>query len=189
MANFNITRLTALPTTRTANTVYLIGPPDRPAQLEMYVTGNDAATIKRILTQTDIQAMIDASAVSGGSGSTIVVNDIAARDALTLTENAFVFVVDASADTTVASGGATYVYRQSNTSFTKISEAESLDITLSYNNITGRPTATPGEIDAAVAAAHTHANKTQLDLIGQNGDGNLTYNSALPVIAWTETSW
>ena len=85
-------------------------------------------------------------------------------------------MLDASADATVASGAATYVYDFGNTTWVKISEAESLDVVLDWSNIQNGPSSSPAAIDAAVADSHTHANKTQLDKIGENGDGNLTYD-------------
>ena len=47
-----------------------------------YVTGASAATVKRIIDHSTVQAMIDA-AVAAGSGGAVIVDDIAARNALT----------------------------------------------------------------------------------------------------------
>ncbi|MEO1220285.1 MAG: hypothetical protein AAFY42_02885 [Pseudomonadota bacterium] len=171
MATFNITRVTALPDPLEANTAYLVSV--AADKVELYVTGNNAVA-RRILNEADIQALIDASV--GGIAGVEVVDDIAARDALSPTSNVQVFVIDASADATVASGGATYIYRLSNDTFYKISEAESLDFVFNWSGLQGGPSSTPVAIDQAVANSHTHANKTQLDQIGQNGDGDLTYN-------------
>lgn len=171
MASFRIERVTAVPGTLTANTIYIVSvAADR---AEIYITGN-TATARRILNETDVEALIDA-AVSGLAGVQVVAN-IAERDALVLTSNAQVFVIDATGDATVASGGATYVYRASNDTFTKISEAESLDLVLQWAAIQGKPTSSAAAIDAAVTASHSHSNKTQLDQIGQNADGDFTYN-------------
>lgn len=172
MATFTISRVTALPGTLDANTVYLVSTGAN--HLELYATGN-TADARRILTETDIQALIDAS-ISGLSAVEIVA-DIAARDALTLTANAMVLVLDASADSTVTSGAALYAYRQSNDTFTKVAEYESMDVTINWSDIVGRPSSTPAQIDTAVANSHTHANKTQLDQIGQSASGDITYNS------------
>lgn len=171
MASFRIERVTALPGVLTANTIYMVSV--SADVFEFYATGN-SATARRILNQTDIEALIDA-AVAGLSGVSVVA-DIAERDALTLTANTQVFVIDATADATVASGGATYIYRESNSTFTKISESESLDLVLQWASIQGRPSSSAAQIDSAVSNSHTHANKTQLDLIGQNAGGDLTYN-------------
>ena len=170
MPAFQIARVTALPDPLEANTVYLVS--TGAETMEMYVTGNTAGA-RRILHQADIQAMIDASI--SASGVIEVVDDIAARDALSLSANAQVFVIDASADLTVDSGGATYLYRQSNDSFIKISEAEGLDLGIAWANISDGPTSTPAAIDAAIANAHTHPNRTQLDKVGENAGGDITY--------------
>ena len=64
--------------------------------------------------------MIDASA----SSPNFVVADITERNALTPSNGSLALVLDASADATVDSGAATYVWRTSTTSWIKVSEAE-----------------------------------------------------------------
>lgn len=171
MATFRIERVTAIPGTLAANTIYMVSV--GVDKVELYVTGN-TATARRILNQDDIQDLIDAAVA--GLGSVTVVQNINERNALVLTQNTQVLVIDATGDPTVASGSATYIYRASNSTFVKISEAESLDVALSWANLTGKPTSSPAQIDAAVTASHSHTNKTQLDLIGQSASGDITYN-------------
>jgi hypothetical protein len=171
MATFNISRVTALPGTLLADTIYLVS--TGVDKVEMYVTGN-TATARRVLNQADIQALIDASLA--GVSALEVVADIAARNALVLTKNTQVLVINATGDATVASGAATYVWRQSNSTWTKISEAESLDVAMTWASLTGKPASSVAAIDAAVANSHTHANLSQLGLIGQNAGGDITYN-------------
>lgn len=183
MATLNIERVTALPGTLATNSIYVVSVGTDKA--EIYVTGN-TTTARRLLNETDIQALIDASI--SGIGAVEIVADIAARDALTLTANAQVMVLDASADATVSSGAATYIYRHSDTSFTKISEAEGLDVVLQWANIQGGPTSTAAQIDSAVSDSHTHSNKTQLDKVGENGSGQLTYDGDEFVLAGA-TDW
>lgn len=187
MANFQIFRETTLPGTLQPYAMYVVAPAAKPNYVEIYVTGASAATVKRVISEDDIQALIDAS-ISGMAGIEVVDN-IAARNALTPATNVQVLVLDASADATVTSGAATYVYQLSTTSWIKISEAESLDIALTWANILNRPTSDVADIDDAVTKRHTHANKTELDKIGENIDGNFTYDGALPVIDWTSTGW
>lgn len=64
------------------------------------------------------------------SNSAVFAADIAARDALVLTKNTFVFVADASADATVDAGAALYFYNLATTSYTKVAEYESMDFTI-----------------------------------------------------------
>lgn len=187
MAEFRIAKVTALPGTLTAHTVYLVAPPARPDFVEMYVTGASPSTVKRMLREQDVADMI-AAAVDGLSSIEVVAN-IAARDALVLTANTQVLVLDATGDPTVASGAATYVWRAATSTWTKISEAESLDVQIQWSSIIGRPSSSPALIDNAVALRHTHTNKTQLDKIGEDADGNLTYDGDLPVTGWTEVNW
>jgi hypothetical protein len=98
-----------------------------------------------------------------------------------------VWVNDASDDTTVTSGWAIYRkkvgvgidYTQL-AGWTKVSEAEQLDVVVTWDSIQGKPTSTPAQIDQAVTDDHTHANKAQLDLIGFDATTSRpTYNSNL----------
>lgn len=174
MALVKIYKETAVPSTIEANAIYLVGPTGDPSALEIYVVNSAGDAVRKTPGTAEIQALIDAS-VAGISGTEIVA-DIAARDALTLTSNAMVLVEDASADATVDAGAALYTYKHATTSFTKIAEYEGLDVVLSWASITGGPTSTPAQIDAAVGNAHTHSNKTQLDKISEDGNGDPTYS-------------
>lgn len=187
MATYRIFKETALPGTLQPHAIYLVAPAARPDYVEMYVTGAVATTVKRIIDEAHVQEMIDASV--SGVGGIEVVSDISARNALTPTTNLQVLVLDATGDATVASGAATYVYRLSNDTWYKISEAESQDVVQSWANITGKPDSSAAAIDTAVANSHTHANKTQLDKVGEDGNGDFTYNGSLPKIAWASEAW
>ncbi len=187
MATFKIFRETALPGTLEPYALYVVAPTAKPDYIEIYASDATGTTAKRIIQDTDVQDLIDASL--SGIGAIEVVADITARDALTPTKNLQVLVLDARADNTVTSGSATYIYQLATTTWIKISESESLDVILNWDNIVNKPTSTASQIDTAVANSHTHANKTQLDKIGEDGDGNLTYNGSLPVIAWSSTGW
>ena len=187
MASVKIYKETALPGTLQANSIYLVAPAGSPAYVEMYVTGTSATTVKRIINEADIQAMISAS-LAGMSGLEIVAN-IAERNALTLRNGLQALVLDATADTTVNLGAAMYVYLLATAEWIKISEYESLDLVLEWSAIQNKPASSVADIDDAVNKKHLHANKTQLDKIGEDGDGNFTYNNALPKIAWDTTGW
>ena len=116
-----------------------------------------------------------------------VVADIASRDAISSPNvGDLVLVIDASADVTVDSGAATYVWDGS--AYVKISEYESLDLIVNWSDIVGKPTSTPSAIDQAVTDSHTHVNKTELDKIGEDGDGCLTYNG-VAIDKWTTNNW
>lgn len=187
MATYQVFKETTLPGTLQANSIYLVAPAAKPDYVEMYVTGSSASTVKRIINDVDVQDMIDTSVAS--QTQLEVVTDITARNALTPTRNMTVLVLNATGDATVASGAATYVYRLSTTSWTKISEAESMDLSITWASITGKPTSAVIDIDDAVTKRHTHANLTQLNKIGEDGNGDLTYNGALPKTAWQSTNW
>jgi len=187
MAAVKIYKETALPGTLQANSVYLIAPAGSPNYVEMYVTGTAGTTVKRIINEDDIQAMISAS-LAGLSGLDIVA-DITARNALTPSNGAMALVLDATGDTSVQSGAAMYVYQLATTTWIKVSEYESMDLVLEWSAIQNKPTSAVADIDDAVSKRHSHANKTQLDKVGEDGDGLLTYNGLLPKIAWDSTAW
>ena len=186
--SLQIFRETALPTELVPYAIYMIAPSGaaNAAYVEMYVTDSSGAA-KRIVNRADISAMIATEIASANSLS--IVADIAARNALAPVRSEFVFVVNATGDSGVASGGATYLYNVGSSTWLKISEAESLDVVTNWNSITGRPTSTPNDIDAAVSVMHAHSNKTQLDNIGQNAGGLLTYNGVLPLTGWMTVAW
>lgn len=187
MANFLVFRETALPGTLQPYAMYLIAPAANPDFLEIYVTGSTASVVKRVINTDDIQTLIDNSLSS--LNQLEIVADIAERDALTPTANITVLVLDASADATVNSGAATYIYKLSTTEWIKISEWESLDVALTWESLQNKPTSLVADIDDAVAKRHTHANKTELDKITESAEGYLLYNGSLPPTAWGSTGW
>lgn len=189
MAAIQFFRETALPGTLQPSSIYFIANPATPAYFELYVTDAAGTATKRTPTQADIQSLINSSIAA--SNNLTIVNTIAARDALLpLTTTKWVYVIDATGDATVTSGGATYLYDPSGAgTWIKAAEAESLDLTLNWSSIVGKPTSTPAQIDAAVTAAHTHANMTQLNKIGEDSGGNLLYNGSLPATGWTSANW
>jgi len=187
MAAFQIFKETALPGTLVANAIYLITHPANANYLEIYVTDNAGTATRRIPTESDIQALINSSITA--LAAVEVVADIASRDALAPTVNTQVMVLDASADPTVTSGAATYIWDNANSSWEKISEAESMDVALDWNNIINGPSSSAAAIDAAVAATHTHANLTELNKIGEDGDGDLTYSGQNVVMRGGPPAW
>ena len=188
MAKIKISQVTAVPTggAIVANTIYMVSV-GATNKMEVYMSNSAGDALKRVFNESDIQALINASV--SGLGGIEVVDDIAARDALIPSSNVQVMVLDASADPTVSSGAATYVYRLSNTTWYKVSESESLDFVFNWSNLQDKPTSTVAQIDSAVTNSHTHANKTQLDLIGQDGDGDITYNGSKVANEYTSTAW
>lgn len=188
MATYRVFKETAVPATFQPHSIYLIAPAARPDLVEIYVSNAAGTAARRTLDQTTVQSMIDA-AIAAGSGGTAIADTIAARNAISAQNGQVVLVLDASADPTVNAGAATYVWRSSTSTWIKISEAESMDVVLAWGSITGRPNSTPAAIDTAVANSHTHANKTQLDKVGEDADGLLTYDGNLPRIAWDSVNW
>lgn len=185
---FQVFKETVLPGVLVPHSIYFVAPAISPAHVEIYVTNAAGTVARRVIDAADVQSMINTTIA--GANELIIVTNIAAREALLpLTVSKFVYAIDATDDVTVDSGGATYLYNATTTSWIKVSESESMDVVLNWANIIGKPTSSAAAIDDAVAKVHTHANKTQLDKIGEDGSGNMTYNSSLPHIGWDSTSW
>lgn len=191
MANLQIFKVNALPEGAglVANAIYYV---KNGSKFDVYVTSSTGvATLQNVVTETQVNTIVS-QAIANVNSATIVSN-IPARDALipTLTSNTFVFVQDASADVTVDAGAALYLFNNANDTFIKVSEYESMDlnISLDWANITNKPTSTVAQIDSAVANAHTHANKAQLDKIGEDAGGALTYNGQAVSAQWGATQW
>jgi hypothetical protein len=126
----------------------------------MALQGSDYFIIERGSTVYNVLGSDILAYVQANIGSTEYdVADIAARNALTgLTTGDRVFVVDASADATVTSGWAIYVWRGSG--FTKVAEEEGLDVSVGGADLSYTASATQGVVasstgtDATIPAAN-----------------------------------
>jgi hypothetical protein len=186
---FKVFKETALPGTLQPHSIYFIAPASAPSLVEIYVTNAAGSAARHVLGTADVQSMIDTSLAA--FHELVIVPNIAGLSALLpLSSPKYAYVVDATTDPTVASGGATYLYNPANGgAWIKISEAESLDVQMNWASIVGKPTSSAAAIDAAVAASHTHANKTQLDKIGEDANGMMTYNGVLLHAGWDSSAW
>ena len=196
MAFLNFERVNALPATLTASTMYMVKGADA-SLLELVVAGNEypdpvsglpTFDTRHILNKSEITTMI--STALADFNSVEVVSDIAARDALPDDSSFMCLVLDATADPSVESGAATYVWHEAAGEWVKVGEMGSLDVTLQWNMIQGRPNSTSAQIDDAVSKAHSHANIDVLNGLSVNGGGNLMFNGkelhALVVLAAAE---
>lgn len=107
MAVANLRKETSVPVSFAPHEVILVARADNAAAVDVYVANAAGDALRHTLRTEDVQAMIDA-AIAGGSGGTVVVADIAARNAIDPDGAAVqVLVLDASADATVTAGAAT----------------------------------------------------------------------------------
>lgn len=182
---FKVFKETALPSSLQPNSIYLVAPASSQEYVEMYVTTQDGRA-RRHLNEADVKRIL--SQFIASKAKLTVVDSIANRDQITdAPEGSEVYVKDASADNTVNSGGARYL--RVGQRWVKISETESMDISLSWDGLRDKPNATPANIDLAVQHKHTHQNKTQLDKLGEDGTGNLTYGGQPVKIGWSAIGW
>jgi len=139
-------------------------------------------TLAQYIAATDT-AISGLEAAIAGKAPVTIVSDIAARDAQSnVITGALCWVQDASSDSSVTSGAAAYLASVSGdpavVTWTKVAEAESMDVVLQWGNIQGKPSSAVADIDDAVSKKHEHANKTVLDAISANStSGNLVYNN------------
>lgn len=171
----HIERVTALPATLTPSAMYIVKATEA-GLAEVYFSNSDGTEARHVINKSEINAMISTQLTNFSNIQ--VVADITARDALNPTRNVLALALDAAEDTTVTAGAALYVFDDATDVWHKVSEFESLDVVLQWDAIQGRPSSTVAQIDGAVSKAHTHANKAQLDKIGEDAQGNFQYNGA-----------
>jgi len=121
----------------------------------MALQGSDYFIVERGSTVYNILGSDILAYVQSNIGSSEYdVADITARNALTnLSVGDRVFVVDASADATVDSGWAIYVWRGS--AFTKVAEEEGLDVVVGGADLTYTASATQGVVVSSSGANAT----------------------------------
>lgn len=191
MATLNFYKLTSLPGTLVADSLYFIS---NGTIAESYLT-DSTGTAKSIGNSAMINSLVASQMAStlAGYNAMEIVATITARNALaaSLNRNVLVLVTDATGDTSVASGAALYAFNNTGDTWTKVSEYESLDVTLTWESLQGKPTSTVAQIDSAVSQSHSHSNKTYLDKIGETG-GALTYSGTVVgggASSWTTVNW
>ena len=123
--------------------------------------------------------------IAGLTKPPLQVADITDRDALTtgpspISANQWVWVSDPTDDTDNISGPGTALYIWSGTDWLFIMQMEGVVIPPpDWTQMINGPSSTPGQIDAAVTASHTHANKTAvLDKLSADVDGDLNFDGA-----------
>lgn len=130
--------------------------------------------------------------------------DITERDLLIANTEIrlMVMVLDATGDSTVASGAAMYAYDydgfeadtdpgKSRADYTyKIAEYESLDVVVNWTDVVGRPNKSAVEIETAVNQSHTHTNSAVLDALTEDlVTGSLLYKGEQVGSTWTDNDW
>lgn len=172
-----------LPGTLEPNSFYFV---ENGTYAESYLT-NSTGVARSVGNSAMINAL--ASSIVSAANSMQVVADITARDAIAPTSVTLALVLDATGDATVSAGAATYVWNEGPDTWVKIAEYESMDVTVTWASISGKPTSSVANIDDAVAKRHAHSNLAQLDKIGEDGNGHLTYNGSPVSVHWDTNNW
>ena len=181
MPNINFHKVTSLPATLDASAFYYV---ENGVYAESYIT-NNSGQVRSIGNSTMINALIDAK--FSQANLIEIVADIAERDALGAASdrNLVILVTDATADPDVNLGAALYAFNNSDDTFTLLSEYESLNVTVTWSAISGRPNSTPTAIDEAVSASHSHTNKSVLDKFSEGANGLPLYEGNQIATAWS----
>jgi len=151
MANyFYISRVDSLPAvgSRNPETMY-VSKNSETDLADITFIGTDVNEVRRIITKTDVDGYIT-TALTAFSNVKIYV-DIAARDADSISKNTLAYVEDASADASVPSGSAFYIYNNSLSTWIKIADEDLL------------------------VKKHSHDNMVTIDKLGEV-NGNLAYD-------------
>lgn len=112
-----------------------------------------AATDLFIVERGGVEYKMDADQLKAFLQANFIAADITARDALTLDAGDEVYVVDASADATVTTGGAKYIW--DGAAFLKIAEDESFDVTIAPTNLGYTPSPTNGLVTSSTGTDAT----------------------------------
>lgn len=188
MAQVQFFKVTSLPGTLQPDSFYYVA---NGTYAESYIT-DQAGVAKALGNSAMINALITAalSSLPSSGAPVLFAADIAARDALepSLEQAVFVLVQDASDDPTVTAGAALYAWNPSTSTWIKVAEYESMDVQLTWDAISSKPTSTPSQIDTAVSQSHSHANKTTLDKITADADG-LLYDGQPVSARWKTLNW
>ncbi len=189
MAAVAFYKVASLPGTLASNAMYFV---ENGTYSETYVT-NTAGVARMVGNSSMINALADARIATALADRNLIeiVADITARNALAggAQRNLLVLVEDATGDATVASGAALYAWKEASATWSKIAEYENMDVSLTWASISGKPSSSAAQIDGAVTDRHTHANKSNLDKIGEAG-GKLTYDgAAVGGVDWTTANW
>lgn len=184
MTKFAVSKVAALPGTLAPSTLYFVSDADNADLMKVYLSDSTGTTVRHLPTKQEIDIAI-AAAVSAANAM-VRVATITARDAMTPAGNMLVLVTDATGDATVAAGAASYFW--DGAVWTKVTEFESLDVAQTWANLQGKPTSSAAAIDVAVESAHSHTNKSTLDLIEDNA-GVLEYNGAPIATSYTTEAW
>lgn len=181
---FSIVRLTQLPTSLAPNSLYIVKAPGT-NDVALTWTGNSASDIGFSYSQAKADG--DITAALAGSKSVFIFGNIAEKDAEVPLVDSIGFVKDATADPTVLTPSAFYIFEVATARWSLATSGGSGAV--NWDDIVDGPEATPAQIDEAVAASHVHANQAVLDKIGVDADNRLTYDDALVSSVTVEADW
>lgn len=182
-------KVTSLPSELNPNSFYYLENND---YAESYIT-DASGTAKAIGNSAMIRDIVSSEIrdlALNGIQTIDFAKDIGARDVMTskASSNLLILVIDASADPTVEEGSALYAFDHTLNETYKVAEWESMDISLKWEDIDGKPTSSVAQIDLAVTQTHTHANKTTLDKLSEQ-DGELLFAGEALAPQWATKNW
>lgn len=186
---FTIIRLTALPATLEANALYVVNPIGQPVgqnDVELTFTGNTASAVAKSYSRT--AAKEDIEEALAGNQSVFIFENIAQKNAEVPLVDAIGYVKDTTGDPEVNGTSAFYVYQLA-TGLWTLATSSGGETEVSWEQITGGPTASPEAIDQAVADSHTHLNQDVLDKLSVSEENTLMYDGELVSPVTVTAQW
>lgn len=186
-----------LPTDVEANSIYI----KKDSNYESFENGinicvsDKAGQIHRLMTNSEMHTAVSkiAARVLANKSSISIVESYTDLNSLSPDNGDSAYVKDASSDATVNSGGAYYIYSSASGNWIKTAEAESMDITIRWEDIADKPSSSTTDIDDAVAQRHTHENMAVLNSLGvettKSREKVLTLNDQYIHITWDKSEW
>ena len=126
------------------------------------------------LATLDSNGLIPTSQIPAEYKEAQVVTNISARDALIPFAGLHALVLDATADSTVAKGGAEYIY--DGTKWVKVSELNDLDAVITWANVTEKPYFVQNILDLSDTPT-SFQNQAGKVLIVKNDESGLEFSS------------
>jgi hypothetical protein len=178
MSVMSFFKVETLPETLVANAIYFV-PDIGSTFVNIFVTDSSGQSMRSTVSTHAIRSIAQVSTTNTVVKSVATFSGLSELDPL---YTKIAFVIDASGDSTVKSGAATYIFNTTINSWVKVAEFESMDVSLVWANILDKPNSTPTQIDNSVLYSHHHANKNIIDRFDLAADGTPTYTTTDGVV-------
>lgn len=186
---FLIVRVDQFPTLPVANAMYIVKDATRPERANIVFTGKNAQDKASLVTFDDIDTIVVdkiTNALRTNQNIRVFATYVDMMESIP-EYNTFAYVKDNTDGQGDPLNPASYIYDIDLSEWTVISTGT---FNVQWNNIIGRPIATPSQIDQSVMMSHEHDNMAVLDKISSTAEGELTFgNKLVSNVVLTTTDW